>query len=413
MKNKNLVLIRVHSFLDASLDCRALFVALLFSSSLILYWLVFVKPMSCLGAMDCVKYIDMTNHFIAGSFGAIEHPFNLRIFTPWLASLISDDVLAGFLLINSIALSGFVIFSYLSAKILKLRSIEYLVLVFWFFWHPMGFGLYYRVPASADPLWYGFLGLFCYLFLSDKRVLLGGVMFFALFVKESFVFVIYVFVVSELVYAALVRDRRALGAMLSFVIAALVLSVYEALKAQSQIVLFPQAQAWEINVFTVVSWWLNEVINDPWRILVWGGALIYALGLFPFLLLSRWPVNFEPQSVRFLVFFILGAGGFMALGLLGGSDMSRIIFNGGFFLWLIILVAGNGLRTTVHQWCAFAVYSAALVLGFKLLFSSAFEYDYYIKDNRLWPTIGFLFFSFALGLYLKFRLFQPSFVKAQ
>lgn len=354
-------------------------------------------PPPCGGMGDCVKYLRMSELFADGrSFPApIEYPFNLRVGMPWLVSLFGGDFVRTYLWASIASSFAFVAFLYAFCRALGFLAFEFVFMALWFLLHPLGLAFLFSQAAYVDPLAQAMLGLVALLFVERKRGAFWCALGAALLVKETFVFVALAAMLAELacVVAARGKDLRvSRAALVSCAGGAAVLVLYKLAEAFGLPLVFPKSQSFGITSFGILKWWAGQALQDPNRILVWIGACFCATGFFSVLAVGRWPVAkllSDAFEVRRLAFLALGAGGFIAFGLVAGSDMSRIVFNGGFLLFgLFFFVARSRGLSVVHEFAAFAA-SLVLALSYMRYFPSAFEYGYY--DARdVGPTALFV-----------------------
>lgn len=113
-------------------------------------------------------------------------------------------------------------------------------------------------------------------------------------------------------------------------------------------------------------------------------------GAFPALLARPWKIQHTGDQVSATVYLTLGAAGFISLGLLGGSDMSRIIFTGNVLVIGAMLYPMGGNMPSVWITTVTTTLSLIIGLGYTALLPSTLEYDYYMNNQRLGPTITVL-----------------------
>lgn len=391
-------------YLEEKPGATSLGVAVFFALLFIIYRFL-TSNLWCSALGDCVQYSKMARSFASGEYRSIDFPFNLRIMAPWLASIFAQDVAKGFVWLNSASAVFFVLFCFEISRLLALRNIEFWIVVLWFFLHPLGFGFYSSVPQSVDPLSYAFTGLITLLFISEKRLLLWIAVSLALLTKESFSFIALVIAAAELMYAISTRDKRAIPAVASICGAVLILLIYKIEKNVMQTHLFSQSQGWEITTFDTISWWFNKTWNDPKRLIVWIGAIFCSTGLFSIFIFWKKYTPKPPLQTRLDAYFALGGLGFIALGLLAGSDMSRIIFNGNLFIMLAMLISFRNQRLPIHQLLIAFAFSTLIVLTYTKFFPPMLEYDYYTQDHRIGLTIYYILITLSIMSCLHF-LFQ-------
>ena len=379
--------------------------ALLISLVVVVHGAVNVRPAVCQGLGDCVKYTQMARAFAQGTLGAaIDAPFNLRILAPWLASKISPEVTSGFLWLNGISALVLVISWCGMARSLGFRNAELAVFIAWFFLHPLGFRFYFAIPESVDPLFYGFIGTASFFFLAEQRAAFWITILCALFVKESFVFVALIATAAELIYAALRRDRRARGALLSAAAVVPVLVAYSIAKKVMRSHLFPQNQPWEITALSMIEYFADEVRKDPNRLLVWVGAFICSTGFFSILAIGRWKLVLAPLRVRQFSYLALGTMGFVLFGLVAGSDMSRIIFNGNVLIIPAFLFVSRYSGASANTVLIVFSASAVLAWNYMIYFPAAFEYEYY-GSHHYTRTAYFVILTSLVALILRLLIY--------
>lgn len=382
----------------ASLNPWHLLFALLAAAAWMSHLTATVVPAVCDGGGDCVKYLAMAQGFADGVFPPIEHPFNLRIAAPWIVSgmvsLGAPDFTQAFLWLNYAAASAFVVCVYGAMRGMGFRSPEFFIVILWFFLHPLGFRLYYTVPASVDPLAYAFLAAILWLFVARQRTAMWLVVLAALFVKESFQFIAMIGGLAEAAHAFFNRGeerRKAIASALGGVAAILAYKISQHAFLSG---VFPQKQEYYIGAVLVLGYWGLQAIKDPSRFIVWAGAFFCSTGFFSAYLLGKWRWMIEPEKARLTLFLGAGAAGFAAFGLLAGSDMSRIIFNGNLLILSFCLLAARerGIRPLAAA--ALSVAGIVMMFWYTDFFPSAFEYGYYgsrrISETAVFAALSLL-----------------------
>lgn len=84
-------------------NISSLLLGLIITTCFTAQWLLTRNAVPCEGLGDCVKYGQMAQSFLSGSFHAIDAPFNTRIAAPWIASLLTKNIEHGFLALNAIS----------------------------------------------------------------------------------------------------------------------------------------------------------------------------------------------------------------------------------------------------------------------------------------------------------------------
>ena len=295
----------------------------------------------------------------------------------------------GIFIINSIAAVIFTAAWYGIVRYLNLRNIEYFSLLIWFLIHPLGLGHYQSIPESVDPTAHAMLALITLMFFTRSKLLLPT-LFIALMVKESFIFISIIIIASELCHAKATNgtDRYSSIYLITGIISVLI--TYKLAAHLSEMYWFAPTNGHAPSSLDTVRHFWREVRREPARLIVWLTAIICVVGAFPILLIKRKRIPNSPLNKRVSVYFLLGSSGFIALGLLGGSDMSRIIFTGnllvlGFMMW----PADGHLPTPWHTLLAL-ILGSLIALSYTHLLPASLEYDYYMQGQRLRPTLTVL-----------------------
>ena len=394
----------------------------------VIYDAMDVKPAVCGGLGDCVKYTAMTNAFASGDYLKIDYPFNLRILAPLIASSLPYDVENSFLIINTVSAIFFIFFLFKISQALSLGNLSYIFIAAWFFVHPSGFSFYHSVPISVDPLAYALMSMVIFYYVQIKPIYLAIALFFGLLAKESFSFIAIIILISIFI-SFLIEAKRvggekgirlnqrpaiikcAFGLLLSPIFAMI---LYGFIKKIYILNIFPQSQDWKISSLVTISWWVAETMKDPLRLIVWIGSFFVATGVFSSLLFTKSIFKFSSSqnigNIHILPFLTLGAIGFISFGILAGSDMTRIIFNGNLFILLFIFFNYNrGENSRIYlAWVALISFSIAL--GYVRIFPSAFEYGYYASrsiENTAWFVVVVIMVTFWLSKFSK-RFFKGA-----
>lgn len=343
--------------------------------------------MPCEGLGDCVKYMAMSEAFRSGSFGAIDSPFNTRVLAPWLSSLLPVTVTQGFLITNAIASLVFVVAWHGISRALGLRNVEFAALLAWFFLHPLGFALYHAMPGSVDPLAHAMLGLTTWAYLR-RHASLPALLLLGLLAKESFSFVCLIIIAAELVRMRLSPSheltRSSPKVMLGYAIGALL--TYKLLQIGIEHWLFPPTNGFTLKASDTVHHFWKEVKRHPDRLLVWLTSIVCVTGAFPALLARLWNIHRTGDQISATVYLTLGATGFILLGLLGGSDMSRIIFTGNLLVIGAMLYPMGGRLPGAWSTALTTALSLVIALHYTRMLPATLEYDYYLNNQRLGPT---------------------------
>lgn len=374
---------------------RSLLLGLATSLCFTLWWLLTRTALTCEGLGDCVKYSQMAQAFASGSFHPIDAPFNTRIAAPWIVSRLSGDPVQGFLVLNGIAALIFVTAWYGIARQLGLRNIEFFALVLWFHVHPLGFGLYHAMPESVDPMAHAMLAAVTWMYFTRHRLLLPTLLL-ALLTKESFTFICLVMIAAELVHVRFIGHQNARE---SWRLIAGIIAISLAHKMSCHMIeqhWFSHTPGYSPTTRETIRHFWHEATRAPARFVVWLTAVICVVGTFPILWLKRWQVPKSAADKRNTTYLLLGCAGFTALGLVGGSDMSRIIFTGNLLVVGAMLLPMNGRLPPVCHTATALTLGLLLALNYTRVLPSTLEYDYYMHGHRLAPTLYVLMAGCAL-----------------
>lgn len=345
--------------------------------ALAMYWgFSTTHPLPCGGPGDCVKYTAMSEAFQSNTAPSIEYPFNIRILSPWLASHLSDSAANGFSSLTFVSFLAFVVAWYFVAKELKFETHAFIFLTVWFLVHPLGIHYYYSVRELVDPLAYALIATTVYFYIKRKNTLFFVTTLIALFEKESFFFILGIAVAAESYCHYLGHTSR--RNYVKFLVAALITALtYKLIIGFAQQFLFASPNHGDI--FKTVRYWWRAARHDPNRFLVWIGAFFCVTGTLLALLPKKWPTS-SKEEIRRSTFLTLGAVGFFVLGLTGGADMSRIMFNGIIFTYSAIFYIA---RESLNKPLILLVYAASLFISktYTSYFPSTFEYGYYEAKN--------------------------------
>lgn len=367
----------------------SLVAGILFVACMNAYWLFTRTPEPCGGLGDCVRYLQMVESFRSGRFTAIDAPFNDRIMGPWLVSLLPTPAVDGFLIINVCAALAFVVAWHRLALILNLRNVEFAALLTWFMLHPLGFGLYHLTPASVDPLAHALLGLTTLAYLS-RHPTLPWVLMLGLMTKESFTFIGLIMVLAEVIRMGLAESGRMAQSLRIIGSIIAVLLIHKLLVLFIDQHLFPPTDGFKPSALDTVRYFWKAAKQEPPRFVVWVTAFLCVVGAFPMLMVRPWRTAKSGLSISASVYLGVGGAGFVALGLVGGSDMSRIIFTGNFLIMCAMLYSMGQKLPSVWSTLAATLLSLGIALNYTRVLPTTLEYDYYMNDHRLGPTITVL-----------------------
>ncbi len=385
-----------------SINVLLLLIVIFICSFFLFFWSKTIKPLPCEGASDCVRYNAMFESFKNNSFNVkIEYPYNIRPLAPYLASLLSSNPIEGFHFLNGISIILFGCSFFAISKILNFTYMEFIIFVFWFFFHPLGVRLYYYNPIHVDPLCYAFYGWLTYMFINKKRINFLVLLFLSFFAKESFIFIAIISIIAEsifLIYQYYKNKIIHYDNALSILGVLIIIFLYKVIQKTLLIKIFPQAENYEISSFVTILYFLVSVYKDPKLLIVWIGSFFMATGCFSVLIFGKLKNLIKLYRNRELIFLFLGTIGFIVLCLLAGSDMSRIIFNGIIFIICFLFYLNHDLKNSYLL--LILIVSITIVLNANIILSSyCIEYDYYIY-KRLDRIIYFIAINMCLIIFL-------------
>lgn len=261
----------------------------------------------------------MANEFATHALSPVDYPFNQRIATPAVAALFWPNPLLGYAAIDLVSAFAFASFVFLTVTTLGLGRLAFYSIILWFGLHPVGAALYFWFPASPDPAAYALLAAVAYSVAAEKLVAAWLTALLALFVKETFLFVMCAMLTANVIHwlATSRRPRLALPLLAQALCVGIALGILRLLLD------WPIPAPWHVSSLDQIAYYVGLVIADPFRIVVWVASAVCVLGFFPVLLMNgKWPIS------RPFLFYLIGGAGYVAFGLIAGGDMTRIILNG-------------------------------------------------------------------------------------
>jgi hypothetical protein len=382
------------------------------------------SPGTCGEASDCYKYSMMAKAFRSGAGMAIEYPFGHRVLSPLIASAISANVSNGFAWLNLLSEILFVVICLPIAKTLKISLWGYSAICLWFVLHPIGFPLYWAVPVSPDPLYYALVAATCLSYLRKSFRLLPVLLLMGMLTKETFVFIALIIVIAilaiDMKIARVIRmlvigsPRTELllvigkrGQMLALGAGGIIISilVYFFIKLEFIDTFFPVLQPYTVGSLATIRWFADEALKDPWRLVVWASSGFAATGYSLLLVASRIITKYAPPTrsrlvdpVFYAICLLLSAS-FLAFGLLAGSDMSRIIFNGNVFILLCALMSIDRGKMAEGGVLVVFVGSGLMASLYTRFFPATFEYGYYMTRS-IGSSLGFLLLNLVVSFFV-------------
>ncbi len=382
--------LRLKSALFSKIGSMHLGIAMVVMILAQVYSIAFYPPGPCRETSDCFSYLAMARGFSLGEFAAVSYPFNLRILAPWLASRFINPVI-GFMTINTISWAVFTASVYGIVKRTNLSPVAFIALITTFLVHPLGVSLYWVVPYSVDPLWYALVSVVTWAFVSDRRVLMWIVIAIGLFAKESFLFLLFAILVSESLFVVFSFDRAKIPALMSLLVALMLIVAEPYLRVWEQLHLFPQKEPYKITSLMTIMWWLEASLRDNKRIIVWIASVLFVCGPFLALCIGRWSFPHSAAQKRVASFFLICAAAYICFGLLAGADMSRIVFNGNLFIICGCLMVARDRK--IAETSILIALAVEILIGKTTILPRMPEYDYYttksLNHTITWAAIAF------------------------
>ncbi|MEI6729837.1 MAG: hypothetical protein WCL30_01130, partial [Pseudomonadota bacterium] len=378
-------------------------------TAIIIYQSLNISQIKCQDPGDCVKYSTMTQMFGDSKYGNVEYPFNLRILAPFIASLISDNPTTGFLTLNAISAIIFAIFVFLCVRILELDNTAYLAIIIWFFIHPLGFKFYYLQPVLVDPLIYLLMAITTFSFLSKNYILMYLSIALGLIAKESFIIVSSAIIIAETAEVMMHGKnnlRKFMFKLHKIIPIILILVAYGFAQYFIENNLFhsTQKQLETTTIFYRIKIWVKAFCDDPGRIIIWLSAFFCSTGIMTSFISIKFIKKLSRAELRNLIFFSLNSFVFFILGLIGGTDMSRIIFNGNLFTLIFLFLCAKYRKLSINYMLWVFILSLLIMVLYTKFFPYTIEYKYYmsgyIVDYTLFCSINILLLLVSyFGLY--------------
>lgn len=325
-------------------------IVLLSLLNIIWYWYFLYQPVIQVNGhhgFDGVHYYNMYHAFKENLLlkNSIGFPFNNRILTPWLASILPFDSLYSFRLINFVFMNLFFIISiYLYLYILKIKKYLIFLAMLWIALHWIGIiRLYIFHPFTVDVAVYMFGILFVYLIWTNKYVYLLLLAPLATLQKESFMALLfalfaYMICINILSWKKIsITLKPYTRVTILYVFIAIILSIGVKYYTNHYIV-ETHGRGIGSSLLTLYSWGVRRLYN-PFEITRWITAFFIGFGGMVALAMLNFKKYYTPShSTNILLLFALIH---IAFGLLAGSDMTRIMVLGFPYIMTLILLLTN------------------------------------------------------------------------
>lgn len=276
----------------------------------------------------------------------VASPFHSRVFIPWLATLFPvQNPIGGFQILNLIFGLLTVITLYYLWQHLGIPFQGILAGFVWLWFHWLGPIRQSQLdPVTLDVATYFFHALYLlilekkrygYLLLVTPVAVLAKESFLALLITSLFFVVYHQYKASE--------PNNPLIFMLTFAVIAGILT-----KVSANYLLAPTISG--PNSLVVLAFYLKESILHPLRILRWLTGIFIAFG--PPLVLGIMKIAKLPDTYFNRLLIVLAIVSCL-LGLLGGEDLTRIVFLGFPFIMTSLLLVLKEIKNTGIAWLAF------------------------------------------------------------
>jgi hypothetical protein len=305
----------------------------------ILYF--FIQPVLTYSACrlcDGNQYLQMYNYF-AGNISSYEvgFPYYSRIFVPLLASLLPlNDAIQNFMLVNMIFSIASVSAIYFLWKKLDIPLYLNLIGLFWLLFHWTGLiRLNMLDPLTVDVPTYFIQTLFILIFINKKFKWLWLLAPVAVFQKESVNALIIILLVYSFFHNKMYEEKIPWMDILIALILSIGVKFFFT-------VFYPPMEATDKNAFSTVLINTFAIIQDPFKIIRWIVAAFTAFGGMLLLSLINVRRYIPGATMNFLSLMSLT---YLALGIIAGGDMTRIIFLGFPFImtWILIMLKEESL----------------------------------------------------------------------
>lgn len=281
--------------------------------------------------LDGNQYIKVYNFFEgADDLAPVKAPFNTRVLVPFIASLMPFDTAEqDFTAVHYL----FVLLSIAALYLLWLKiDIPFLAVLLgcgWLLFHWSGFiRLPISDPITIDSPLFFFQTIFLILVLQQTKLwLIIPLAVMATAQKESFlalnIIAVGIFLVDSIKLRTITKGLIwSLGGLVTSLLTLALLGIY----------FEPELGSYH-NPIIVMGAHLLHIIREPFQILRFLMSLFMAFGFLWMITLFTNPRKDRSQALL-LLFSLL----YLVLGLIGGMDHTRILFNGFPFIMTLILV---------------------------------------------------------------------------
>lgn len=362
---------------------------------ILVFYQLMILPGAIVPAMDGAKYLQMTQSFITGHFVQVEFPFSQRILAPYLASLLSfKDINISFKIINWLAFNVTTIILVMTWQRFAVPLIAMLFGISWLLFNPMGMQLYYNYVISTDTLGYLFCAVLIAIIFSRRYYYLLLIAPLGTLERESFIAAVAMLFITEMLF--LFKHKKIMPVFVIFI--ALSLSIYANYLTHHHWF----AGAAGSSIQTLQHFVLLR-ITDPLSILKWLCAILLAIGGVPALIHK---CDLEIFQDHRLFALSLISVTYLLFGLLAGTDMTRIIFDGmPYIMTAVFLFAAKNQAFTLSRMMVLYIQSGlALLVGYGLW--PAFI-DYAKSPLEVWQVFLTLVFGYVITWYFARRFANP------
>ncbi|WP_420387826.1 hypothetical protein [Roseivirga sp.] len=265
-------------------------------------------------------------------------PFHQRILVPWLASVVSGEIIQAFHWLNLVFSIAAVIILFLLWRRLGFELKWFWAGFIWLIFHWTGMiRLNAFDPITVDLPTFAFQALFLWLVLERRFIHLLWLAPLATLQKESFM----ALPIILLVYGAWHNKKTQEGYYKLPLIGLAVLLAIMAQIAASHY--FPPAESGK-NAIITIAYHAREALTHPFELVRWLAAMSMAFGPALWLAIHHYGKTNRYDNTRNLL--VIYTALYLSFGLLAGGDMTRIIFLGFPFVasWIMLELQETGTK---------------------------------------------------------------------
>lgn len=283
---------------------------------LICYQLM-IKSTPCFPGNDCHYYAVMTQAFITHQNITVVFPFNQRILLPFLVSLLPfHSISTSYSVINWVSINIALVMLIVVWARLKVPQLLIVWGLLWMLFNRAGIPFFFRDVVNTDVLGYVFNAVLIWIIIKRNYYYLILLAPLAVLQRESFLVSLFIIVIVEMVRFFDKKEKMPL--VLS--IFALILGIGANHLTNSGF-FYPG----EGSSLSTVFVWLKTRFEHPIMLLQWLCAIAMVVGGLPMLL--KYFSRFTAKDTALMNLLLISLS-FLGFGLVAGTDVTRIIFDG-------------------------------------------------------------------------------------